>query len=178
MNSKKTYSIKINYNPQLLDYKLLKFDLYDYILNNEDEKLSKIINKYHKSVKDILIESQQENGNIFHYILLKNISKYSKKNYIEKIIKILNNHHLITDFLNVKDQFGNYPLAYAVKQKDKEIYNLFTKYLTKENIIKQIYEKNKLDMNMIDIYNEPSVSESLLNKKEFAKIFKYKNIEL
>lgn len=178
MNSKKTYSIKTIYNPQLIDYKLLKFDLYEYILNNEDEKLNKILNKYHKSVKDILIESQEENGNIFHYILLKNVSKFNKKKYIDKVIKILNNHHLITDFLNVKDQFGNYPLAYAVKQKNKEIYNIFTNYLTKENVSKQIYEKNKLDMNMIDIYNEHSVSDSLLDKQEFAKIFKYKNIEL
>lgn len=157
MNNKKTYTINVNYSNNVINYRLLKYDLYDYILSNkvEDiEELNKIKQKYNKVTIDLLNETQNENGNIFHYIMLKNNKKNIKVDNFKKIINILKNRFLISDYLNFKDQFGNYPLAYTVDQNNSDIFEIIKEYLGERIMLDQIYDKNKLNKTIIEIYKD------------------------
>lgn len=157
MNNKKTYTINVNYSNNVINYRLLKYDLYDYILSNkvEDiEELNKIKQKYNKVTTDLLNETQNENGNIFHYIMLRNNKKNIKVDNFKKIINILKNKFLISDYLNFKDQFGNYPLAYTVDQNNSDIFEIIKEYLDERIMLDQIYDKNKLNKTIIEIYKD------------------------
>lgn len=157
MNNKKTYTINVNYSNNVINYRLLKYDLYDYILSNkvEDiEELNKIKQKYHKVTIDLLNETQNENGNIFHYIMLRNNKNNIKVDNFKKIINILKNKFLISDYLNFKDQFGNYPLAYTVDQNNSDIFEIIQEYLGERIMLDQIYDKNKLNKTIIEIYKD------------------------
>lgn len=157
MNNKKTYTINVNYSNNVINYRLLKYDLYDYILSNkvEDiEELNKIKQKYNKVTIDLLNETQNENGNIFHYIMLRNNKKNIKVDNFKKIINILKNKFLISDYLNFKDQFGNYPLAYTVDQNNSDIFEIIKEYLDERIMLDQIYDKNKLNKTIIEIYKD------------------------
>lgn len=157
MNNKKTYTINVNYSNNVINYRLLKYDLYDYILSNkvEDiEELNKIKQKYNKVTIDLLNETQNENGNIFHYIMLRNNKNNIKVDNFKKIINILKNKFLISDYLNFKDQFGNYPLAYTVDQNNSDIFEIIQEYLGERIMLDQIYDKNKLNKTIIEIYKD------------------------
>lgn len=157
MNNKKTYTINVNYSNNVINYRLLKYDLYDYILSNkvEDiEELNKIKQKYNKVTIDLLNETQNENGNIFHYIMLRNNKNNIKVDNFKKIINILKNKFLISDYLNFKDQFGNYPLAYTVDQNNSDIFEIIKEYLGERIMLDQIYDKNKLNKTIIEIYKD------------------------
>lgn len=157
MNNKKTYTINVNYSNNVINYRLLKYDLYDYILSNkvEDiEELNKIKQKYNKVTIDLLNETQNENGNIFHYIMLRNNKNNIKVDNFKKIINILKNKFLISDYLNFKDQFGNYPLAYTVDQNNSDIFEIIKEYLDERIMLDQIYDKNKLNKTIIEIYKD------------------------
>lgn len=157
MNNKKTYTINVNYSNNVINYRLLKYNLYDYILSNEDkdiEDLNKIKQKYNKTTIDLLNESQNENGNIFHYIMLRNDKSETKINNFKKVVNILKNRFLISDYLNFKDQFGNYPLAYVVDQNNRDIFEIIKEYLSERIMLDQIYDINKLNKTIIEIYKD------------------------
>lgn len=164
MNNKKTYSINVNYSNNVINYRLLKYNIYDYILNNKVEELSNLTQKYNKTALNLLIESQDENGNIFHYIMLKNQEETTKTNNFRKIISILKNKYLLSDFLNYKDQFGNYPLAYVIDQNNNDIFEIVINQLDDRILLNQLYDKNKLNKTIIDIYKNKKTTNQNIGK--------------